>query len=170
MAVPQSKTDSQKEVSVLFVCLGNICRSPTAEGLFRHLAGQRGHGRRIAVDSAGMIAFHAGEAPDPRTQAAARARGVDLSSLRARQVTRKDFKRFDYILAMDDENLAQLIDLRPSHFEGHLSLFCDFNPNEAVRHVPDPYYGGPDGFASVFQIVEDASKGLLDAIERDRFA
>jgi protein-tyrosine phosphatase len=152
--------------SVLFVCLGNICRSPTAEGVFRHLCeGERLAGR-IAIDSAGTGSWHVGDPPDRRAQAAARRRGIDMSAQRARQVQRADFQRFDYVLAMDRSNLEDLRDLCPDDFAGHLGLFLDFAPEASERDVPDPYYGGADGFDEVLDLIETASRGLLDEIRR----
>lgn len=146
---------------VLFICLGNICRSPTAHGVFEHLVNTSGWGDRIMVDSAGTSDWHIGKAPDARTVAAARQRQYDLSTLRARQVTTADFDEFDYLLAMDANNLAHLQQLKPDHFTGHLGLFLDFAQDDSYREVPDPYYGGTDGFEQVLDLVEAASQGLL---------
>ena len=135
--------------SVLFVCLGNICRSPTAEGVFRHLLAQEGAAGMIRVDSAGTGAWHVGEAPDARAQAAALERGIDLSALRARQVSADDFRLFDHVLAMDDSNLTDLAALCPSPYRSRLRLLLDFAPHVEEREVPDPYFGGDDGFGHV---------------------
>jgi protein-tyrosine phosphatase len=151
-------------VGVLFVCLGNICRSPTAHGVFAHHVARRGLDRLIRVDSAGTGDWHIGHAPDKRTTAAAMLRGYDLSSLRARQVTREDFSRFDYILAMDAENLRNLQAMRPSNYCGELKLFLDYGDDSRYREVPDPYYGGADDFALVVDLVENAALRLLDHI------
>lgn len=148
-------------VKVLFVCLGNICRSPTAEGVFRALVAGEGLGDRIQVDSAGTSDWHIGEPPDRRGQEAARRRGYDLSGLRARQVTPHDFERFDYVIAMDQSNVAKLSALAPAGTGEKLSLFLAFAPELGTREVPDPYYGGPDGFDDVLDMIEAASKGLL---------
>lgn len=151
---------------VLFVCLGNICRSPTAHGVFLQRVQARGLSQRIVVDSAGTAPWHAGKAPDSRSVQVAATRGYDLSALRARQAIAQDFDEFDVILAMDNSNLDDLRALCPSHFTGHLGLFLDFAHNTpADAHdgqVPDPYHGGAAGFEHVLDLVEDASDGLLD--------
>jgi protein-tyrosine phosphatase len=151
-------------VRVLFVCLGNICRSPTADGVFQKQVADAGLSHRIVVDSAGTAGWHQGRAPDPRTVAAAARRGFDLTCLRARQVKRSDFDEFDYILAMDEENLADLSLLCPLDFAGHMGLFLNFGQQKQHISVPDPYHGGPAGFELVLDLVEEASRGLLDAI------
>jgi len=151
--------------SVLFVCLGNICRSPTAEGVFRRLLEQEGVADAIRVDSAGTGAWHAGEAPDARAQAAALERGVDLSTQRARQVSASDYLQFDHILAMDESNLADLAAQCPAQHRGKLRLFLEFAPHAGELEVPDPYYGGEDGFGRVFDLVEAASRGLLEHLQ-----
>lgn len=153
-------------VSVLFVCLGNICRSPTADGIFRHQLEQAGLSKRVRVDSAGTGGWHIGRGPDPRTVAAARQRGYDLSPLRARQVSVADFDEFDFILAMDNANLKDLRALAPAHFQGHLGLFLEFSKRYDEHEVPDPYYGEGDGFERVLDLVEDASAGLLRHIQQ----
>jgi protein-tyrosine phosphatase len=149
---------------VLFVCLGNICRSPTAHGVFEHRVRERGLSGWLAVDSCGTGDWHAGEAPDRRAVAAARTRGYDLSHLRARQVRASDFDQFDFILAMDHSNLRDLRTLQPAGFTGHLGLFLDFDPDAERDEVPDPYYGSEQGFGHVLDLVERASDGLLQAI------
>ena len=148
-------------MKVLFVCLGNICRSPTAHGVFEHLVKQRGLGNRIEVDSCGTGDWHIGHAPDPRASAEASNRGYDLSHLRARQVVKEDFERFDYILAMDKQNLADLKAMQPQSYTGRLDLFMAFAADSDVKEVPDPYYGGDQGFAEVLDLIESASDGLL---------
>ena len=153
-------------VKVLFVCMGNICRSPTAHGVFRELVRREGLADRIEIDSAGTHAYHVGNQPDPRAQATALSRGVDLSDLRARQVSEEDFHIYDYILAMDEENHAILREQCPAGQERRLSLFLAHAPEEGVREVPDPYYGGPRGFEQVFDLVDAASRGLLEDIKR----
>ncbi len=153
-------------IHVLFVCLGNICRSPSAEGVFRHLVESAGLSDSIAVDSAGTAAYHVGQPPDGRSQGAARLRGIDLSGQRARQVKIHDFERFDYILAMDDENFANLLAICPPNKAGKVHLFMDFAPGMS-KNVPDPYYGQGNGFETVLDMIEVAARGLLDHI-RDR--
>jgi low molecular weight protein-tyrosine phosphatase len=156
--------------SVLFVCLGNICRSPTAHGVFETLRDQRALSHSIEVDSCGTGAWHVGEPPDRRATAEARKRGYDLSHLRARQVEAADFDRFHYILAMDRQNLADLQSMCPVDYAGHLGLFLPFAgapaavADEIPDEVPDPYYGGDEGFARVLDMVERASEGLLREI------
>lgn len=149
------------KVKVLFVCMGNICRSPTAEAVFRRYVEQEGMAELIHIDSAGTHDYHIGEAPDARTQHAAKQRGYDMSKLRGRQVEAGDFKRFDYVLAMDEANLSILENLRPRDAESHLGLFLQFAERHGEREVPDPYFGGADGFERVLDMVEDAAGGLL---------
>ncbi len=156
-------------VNVLFVCLGNICRSPTADGIFQKLVSDAGLTKRIKVDSAGTANWHQGRAPDPRTVAAAAKRGFDLSVLRARAVKHSDFDEFDYILAMDEENLADLRSLKPADYTGHLGLFLAFGSQQKYREVPDPYHGGSEGFELVLDLVEDAASGLLKSIQEKKF-
>ena len=149
---------------VLFVCLGNICRSPTAEGVFRRLLAERGLAGRVEVDSCGIGAWHVGKAPDPRALEAAARRGVDLAGLRARQLADEDFARFDYLLAMDHDNLAAIEARRPAAFQAHIGLFLAFAGHHG-RAVPDPYFGGQRGFEEVLDLIEAASGGLLEEIE-----
>jgi len=153
-------------VNVLFVCLGNICRSPTAEGIFTKLVQDEGLGKQIRIDSAGTHAYHVGNPPDARAQAAARKRGVELADLRARKVLAEDFEVFDYVLAMDLNNYEDLSEICPPGQEEKLSLFLEFAPDADVREVPDPYYGGATGFERVLDLVEQAARGLLDDIRR----
>jgi protein-tyrosine phosphatase len=148
-------------VKVLFVCMGNICRSPMAHGYFEHLVREAGLADRIMVDSAGTHAYHVGNPPDNRAQQTARRRGIDLSGQRARKALREDFEVFDYILAMDRDNHALLAALSPEGKEHKLHLFLEFAPQLTEREVPDPYYGGADGFEQVFDLVEAAAQGLL---------
>jgi protein-tyrosine phosphatase len=155
-------------VSVLFVCLGNICRSPTAEGVFRKLVAEADLLDVIEIDSAGTHAYHIGEAPDARAQAAARRRGVDLSALRGRQALASDIERFDYVLAMDRENYENLMAICPDGFEHKVRLFMEFAPGRPEDEVPDPYFGGPGGFDRVLDMVEEAAAGLLEDIRRRR--
>lgn len=149
-------------IRVLFVCMGNICRSPTAEGIFRAQVRAAGLANVIATDSAGTHGYHVGEPPDSRAIEAAARRGIDITDLRARRVQAEDFKRFDLVLAMDRENLGQLSRLCPRDAVERPRLFMDFAPDLEAHDVPDPYYGGPDGFEHVLDLVEAASRGLLD--------
>jgi len=152
---------------VLFVCMGNICRSPTAEGVFRHHAEQAGMSERLHIDSAGTHAYHTGEPPDRRARAAAERRGMSLEGIQARRVVTDDFERFDYIIAMDEENLARLRDESPEEHHSKLFLFLEFGALKE-REVPDPYYGGSAGFERVLDLVEEASRGLLDRLSTDK--
>jgi protein-tyrosine phosphatase len=152
---------------VLFVCTGNICRSPTAEGVLRKLAADAGLAHRIVVDSAGTHGYHVGEAPDARSQTHARRRGYDLSKLRARRFTREDFDAFDLILAMDREHHAVLARLAPSSAGQKLRMMREFARRLGGDEVPDPYYGGPDGFELVLDLIEDAAEGLLDHLRAE---
>jgi protein-tyrosine phosphatase len=149
--------------------LGNICRSPTAEGVFQKLVADAGLTTRIQVDSAGTAGWHQGRAPDPRTISAAKKRGVDLSKLRARQIVAADFEAFDYILVMDAVNLQDVKRLLPSDYSGHLGLFLEFGSQKKYREVPDPYHGESEGFELVLDLVEDAAQGLLRQI-REKYA
>ena len=149
-------------IRLLFVCLGNICRSPAAEGVARRLADARGV--HVDLDSAGVGDWHAGEHPDLRMQDAALKRGYDIGSLRARQVKAEDFMTFDHILAMDEGNYAALERLRPEGAHARLSLMMSHAPESGVREVPDPYYGGPGGFDNVLDLLEDSVGGLLDEV------
>lgn len=152
----------RKRTAVLFVCANNICRSPLAAGVFRACAAREGVLREIAVASAGTSGAHAGQRPDPRAYRAAYARGYDLGRTRARQVSARDFARFDWILAMDKANLQAVSALRPQGYAGHLSLLLDLDPQAREREVPDPYFGGIDAFEHVLDLVEPAC-GLLAA-------
>lgn len=156
-------------VKVLFVCLGNICRSPTAHGVFQHIVTQAGLQRAIQVDSAGTGDWHVGQPPDKRATQAAKQRGYDLSQLRARQFNAEDFQEFDYILAMDQENLQDIAALRIAAHGGHVGLFLQFAKNAEHDEVPDPYYGGGKGFERVLDLVESASRGLLEHIKQRHF-
>jgi len=152
-------------IKVLFVCMGNICRSPTAEGMFRSVVNDEGLSHLIEIDSAGTHAYHIGSKPDPRSQAAAMERGVDLNSQKARKVNDFDFELFDYILPMDRENYSNLADICPTHLEKKIRLFLEFADAGSEMEVPDPYYGGNQGFERVLDMVEDASNGLLRHIK-----
>ncbi|TQV81321.1 low molecular weight phosphotyrosine protein phosphatase [Exilibacterium tricleocarpae] len=156
-----------EKVSVLFVCLGNICRSPTAHGVFQHKVAAAGLDHAIRVDSAGTGAWHLGNEPDSRAAAAAQSRGYDLSGLRARQADAGDFDQFDYILAMDRQNLRELKSLRPAAYDGRLDLLLNFGSHPDFAEVPDPYYGGVKGFELVLDLVENAADGLLADIRRN---
>lgn len=153
---------------VLFVCMGNICRSPTAEGVFKHLVAKNGLAADIESDSAGTHDYHIGDPPDARSQAAAGRRGYDLTALRARQVAPDDFAAFDYVLAMDETNLTALRRLCPAQHRERVKLFLEFAPEAGRRDVPDPYYGGAQGFEEVLDLVEQAAQGLLDHIAGPR--
>jgi protein-tyrosine phosphatase len=146
---------------VLCVCLGNICRSPTAEGVLREIARREAPQLITAVDSAGTAGYHVGDPPDPRTVAAARSRGYDLSELRARQVHERDFSGFDLILAMDRSNLATLRRVAPTTAHDRLGLFLQYSHGGAHAEVPDPYYGGRDDFELVLDLVEQGARALL---------
>jgi low molecular weight protein-tyrosine phosphatase len=152
--------------SVLFVCLGNICRSPTAEGVFRQLLAQEAPELRVEVDSAGTADYHIGNPPDLRSQRAALARGIDLSGLRARQVTPDDFARFDLILAMDRDNLRELQAICPQRALARLRLFLEYAPELGRLEVPDPYYRDASGFEEVLDLSAAASRGLLAALHK----
>jgi protein-tyrosine phosphatase len=148
-------------VKILFVCLGNICRSPSAEGVLRTLAAREAPELAIEVESAGTAAYHVGEPPDPRARQAAARRGYDLTALRARIVEPGDFERFDLILAMDRENLRVLRQRAPAGAHERLRLFLEFASEAGPEDVPDPYYGGPNGFEEMLDLVEAATQGLL---------
>lgn len=149
---------------ILFVCMGNICRSPTAEGVFRHLVSQRAPDVPIEIDSAGTHDYHIGEPPDRRAVSAALRRSIDLSGLRARRVHDEDFERFDLILAMDEENLRELHRrATPRHHE-RIRLMMEYAPRAGCTAVPDPYYGGAQGFEEVLDLLEEAAAGLLEEV------
>lgn len=154
--------------SVVFVCTGNICRSPTAEGIFRKLVNDAGLSGRIVVDSAGTHGYHIGEPPDPRTQEAAAQRGYDLSRLRARKFQREDFQRFDLVLAMDRDNHGILARLAQPSAGHRLRMMMEYASQFQETEVPDPYYGGPEGFDRVLDMLEDAARGLLEEIRKGR--
>ena len=149
---------------MLFVCTGNICRSPSAEGVFRHQVVAAGLADWITADSAGTHDYHVGDNPDPRAQQAAAQRGYDISRLHGRQVIGRDFLEFDYVLAMDKQNMKLLARLCPREQKHKLKLFMEFARGATVREVPDPYYGSSRDFESVLDLLEDASAGLLDHI------
>ncbi len=150
-------------IKVLFVCMGNICRSPTAEGVFQHMVKQLDAEAEIVIDSAGTHAYHVGNPPDTRAQDAALKRNIDLSKLRARRVNPEDFAEFDYVIAMDESNKDNLLSICPADYSDRIHLFLDFAECEESE-VPDPYYGQGRGFEIVLNLVEDASEGLLKHI------
>ena len=154
--------NNQKVKSILFVCMGNICRSPTAEAVFRHKANEQG--LNIHIDSAGTVGSHAKEKPDHRAIKAGSALGYSFKGLKARKVALDDFVKFDLIIAMDDKNKEYLLQKSPSNFHQKIYLFCDFANNFDDTEVPDPYYGGAGGFRYVVNLVEDASDGLIASL------
>jgi protein-tyrosine phosphatase len=151
---------------VLFVCLGNICRSPTAEGVLRTIAAREFPRQKLEIDSAGTAGYHVGEPPDRRTVAAARRCGYDLSGLRARLVQPLDFERFDFLLAMDGANLLELEKIKPAGSRAHVSLFLEFAPDAGATEVPDPYYGGTEDFERVVELCEAGARGFLTRLEQ----
>lgn len=156
---------------ILFVCMGNICRSPTAEGVLRHAAFNRGLGDDILVDSAGTIDFHNGQPPDLRATQHAAKRGYDLTQIRARQINQPDYELFDYVLAMDKQNIAWLKKQIPTVYAHKLQLFLHFSEKYKGRDVPDPYYCNANGFETVLDMVEDGVQGLIaHLIEADAAA
>lgn len=158
-----------QRVSVLFVCMGNICRSPTAHAVFRKLVIDEGLDGVIHVDSAGTHAYHIGNPPDERSMLTARQRGIEMQDLRARKVDFSDLIEFDYVLAMDADNYANLVAMAPHDLKPKIQLFLQYAPQLKVEHVPDPYYGGAEGFNQVFDLVDEASRGLLSHIRKNHF-
>ncbi len=154
-------TTPPAEVSVLFVCMGNICRSPTAHGVFRHMVQKAGLADRIRVDSCGTHGYHRGSPPDERSQAHAARRGYDLSDLRARQLRASDFETHDLILVMDWDNLAEVQAECPPEHQHKVRRFTEYCTRHDSPVVPDPYYGGAGGFEGVLDLVEDAAEGVL---------
>jgi protein-tyrosine phosphatase len=150
---------------VLLVCLGNICRSPTAEGVLRHLAAKEAPQLALEIDSAGTADYHIGAQPDPRSQRAALRRGIDISGLKARQIAADDFARFDLILAMDSENLRELRAMQPRNSRASVRLFLEYALHSALRDVPDPYYRDAAAFEEVLDLSTAASRGLLAALQ-----
>ncbi len=155
---------SQEKTKILFVCMGNICRSPTAEGVFRYQIKKLGIQNLFEIDSAGTHAYHIGEAPDSRSQIAAKKQGIDLSQQSARQVHESDFYHYDYILAMDNANLADLRAICPSEHQHKLSLMLDNVPDNKDKNVPDPYFDG--GFDNIVDIVNNAVEHFLRKINK----
>ena len=160
--------DNKKQVKVLFVCMGNICRSPTAHGVLRKLVEDSDLNDYIEIDSAGTHSYHVGSEPDERAQRTAVRRGIEMSDLRARKAKERDFDRFDFVLAMDRDNYDILQGYTSPETEEKLYLFMDFADTDkwCTHEVPDPYYGGADGFERVFDMVEEASLGLLEHIRQ----
>ncbi len=155
---------------ILFVCLGNICRSPMAEGVFRRAAEEEGVLHLFDIDSAGLGHWHIGQAPDTRAQNAARKRGIDISGQSARQVKHADFTRFDLILAMDGKNYRELVQLAPRELRQKIRHFLDFAPQMATKDVPDPFFGGPEGFDHALDLIEQAADGLLADLLKAKLA
>ncbi len=156
--------DTGQQISVLFVCLGNICRSPMAEGVFRQVVADAGLSHRFRIDSSGTGSWHVGRPPDIRAQQALGLRGIDISPMRARQVTRDDFKSFDLVLAMDRSNYDRLMTLAPDVYEPNIRLFMKYAPEMGICEIPDPFFGGPEGFDYVLNLIEVASRGLLASL------
>ena len=159
-------TSFAMNTKVLFICMGNICRSPMAEGVFKAMVKQAGLEDVVKVDSAGTHAFHIGESPDKRAIAAAAKRGYDVSEQRARRIRDRDFEDYDYILAMDWENLALLQQQAPKSAQHKLQLFMRFATEHESATIPDPYYGGPQGFETALDYIVDASTGLMEVARR----
>ena len=155
-----------EKIKVLFVCMGNICRSPTAEGVFAKLLKEQNLEEYFVIDSAGTHAYHVGEPPDLRAQHAALERDIELTHLRARKVIMGDFEDFDFLLAMDDDNYVALMDACPEEYKDKISYFLDYAPHLDIREVPDPYYGGKYGFERVLDLAEAASVGFLSMLKK----
>lgn len=153
---------------ILFVCLGNICRSPMAEGVFRRKADEAGLLHLFEIDSAGMGDWHKGQAPDLRAQKAAFSRGVDISTQAARKVELEDFSDFDLVLAMDGSNIEDLYEIAPHAARDRIRRFLDYAPHLGTQDVPDPYYGGEDGFDHALDLIEAAAEGLLSALTKEK--
>jgi len=164
-AVGIKEPDSPTARRILFVCMGNICRSPTAEGVFRKLMVERAPELEVEIDSAGTHGYHTGAPPDPRACRVAERRGVDLKPLRARQVIAQDFERFELVLAMDEQNKEFLLEMCPVELRSRIKLLLEFAPHLGSREVPDPYYGGITGFERVLDLVEEAAAGVLEYLK-----
>ncbi|MCH8684880.1 low molecular weight protein-tyrosine-phosphatase [Pedomonas mirosovicensis] len=156
-----------EKTSVLFVCLGNICRSPVAEGVFRHLVEEAGLGEAVRIDSAGTGDWHVGCSPDPRSCAVAAKYGIDIAGLRARQISREDFSRFRFIIALDDSNLENIRAMAPMGHQARIQMLLDFVPGMEGQPVPDPYYGGEDDFEEAFRLARVGCEALLEAVRAD---
>lgn len=152
---------------ILFVCTGNICRSPTADGVLRKMLWDRGLDSQVEVDSAGLTAYHVGEKPDRRSQRTAKKRGYDLSFIRARKFERGDFQEFDLVLAMDRGHLQSMKATKPENCRARLCMFLDFASSLQESDVPDPYYGGEDGFEHVLDLVEAGSEGIIEFLKKE---
>lgn len=153
-------------IKILFVCMGNICRSPTAEGVFQDVIQRNSMAEKVKIDSAGTYAYHTGESPDKRAISAAASCGIDISKQTARAVREQDFNDFDIILAMDRDNLDVLKGMAPIDSKAKLKLFLDYGSNKTIKEVPDPYFGGTSGFQNVLDLITDASSGLLKEVRR----
>ena len=158
------------KVGVLFVCTGNICRSPSAEGVLRTLASQAALQDALVIDSAGTYDGHVGEPPSHQAQVSATRRGYDLDALRARQVTEADFARFDYVLALDRGHYRALVRLAPPQYRDRIGLLLDYAPELALRDVPDPWYGGPADYEHALDLIETACRGLLQQLRARHFS
>lgn len=156
---------NNEQIKVLFVCMGNICRSPSAEGVFNKIITDQQLQDKFSIDSAGTHAYHISESPDLRAQKAAKERGVDLSKIRARKVIMGDFEDFDYLLAMDDDNHAVMLQACPEEHQHKIKLFLQYAPHLDTLEVPDPYYGGSYGFERVLDLVEEASAGFIKELK-----
>jgi len=157
---------NKNQVKVLFVCMGNICRSPSAEGVFKKLINEQQLEKSFAIDSAGTHAYHIGDAPDLRSQKAAKERNVDLSNIRARKFIMGDFEDFDYLLAMDADNHAIMMQACPQEHQHKIRLFLEYAPHLETNEVPDPYYGGTYGFEKVLDLIEEASTSFLEQLKK----
>lgn len=155
-----------EKTKVLFVCLGNICRSPTAEGIFKYKMEQKGLSSRFEHDSAGTSAYHAGERPDPRSQEKALEKGIDLNFIRSRQFITEDYYAFDYIFAMDEKNYRDIMDDRPENATAKIQMMLDHNPEVVDKNVPDPYWTGAEGFELVFQLLDTAVENFINEKSR----
>jgi protein-tyrosine phosphatase len=165
-STPEPEPERLAARRVLFVCMGNICRSPTAEGVFRRLVQERAPALDLQIDSAGTHGYHSGQPPDPRACRAAERRGIDLRELRARQVTERDFEHFELVIAMDPQNRDALLAICPESYRSRVKLLLEFAPHLGRVDVPDPYYGGSTGFEYVLDLVQEASRGLLEHLLR----